>query len=68
MQARTLAPVVIALLAITGLAGGSWAAPAATAETNVYRIPRTDLEIQIDGVLDEAAWEDALVIELNSTR
>ena len=36
---------------------------AVVAET--YEIPRTDGEIRIDAHLDEAAWQDSLVFELD---
>ena len=31
-----------------------------------YRIPRADSPIKVDGVLDDAAWETSLVMELNN--
>ena len=34
------------------------------AEMPEYRIPRLELEVRIDGVLDEPAWQQALVFEL----
>lgn len=41
---------------VTFSANGSAAAP--------HRIPRVDLEIRIDGVLDEPFWEEALTLEM----
>lgn len=34
-------------------------------EKKVYRIFRATGEVKIDGILDEEAWDDALVVELN---
>ena len=34
-------------------------------EANPYRIPLADGQIKLDGILDEALWDDAFVVELN---
>lgn len=38
----------------------------ATVAANAIDLPRTDLEIRIDGILDEEAWEGATRIELDT--
>ncbi len=37
---------------------------AADAAPDRYRLPRLDAKIQVDGRLDEAAWNEALILEL----
>ena len=41
-------------------------APVATASTNLRQLPRSTAAIKIDGVLDDAIWKDALVIDLTT--
>ncbi len=45
-------------------ASGEAPAPPAAQPPAPYRIPRTSSPVRIDGVLDEEAWSEALVLEL----
>jgi hypothetical protein len=51
--------LTISVYGMTWLPGGS-----GTKETP-HRVPRTTSNLKIDGVLNEKAWEEALVLELN---
>ena len=41
-------------------------APIAAASTSVRQLPRSTAAVKIDGVLDDAVWKDALVIDLTT--
>ncbi len=56
------------LLAVTSpLVEGGIGAPNEGSGTpeDPYVVPRTDTSVRVDGVLDDEAWENALVLELN---
>ena len=47
-----------------GPAWGQEEAAPAPREVKIFEVPRASTEINIDGVLDEPAWQDAAVIPL----
>lgn len=53
---RRLAASIVAAVAVVSAA--------AAADRPTYRVPRVDGAITVDAVLDEPAWQDALVLEL----
>ncbi len=53
--------VILSSFIATGAASDTRINPA---ETSPHRVPQTSSEITIDGVLDEGAWNEALILEL----
>jgi hypothetical protein len=62
---RSLAAVAAALCSIGAFAAESTSGTPAADPTAVHYVGRATSEINVDGVLDDAAWSDALSLELN---
>ncbi len=60
---RLLLASLLLVLSFSSVEGGS-ASIRDPAEPPLYRIPRLDADVTIDGVLDEPVWQDALVFDI----
>ncbi|ANM30148.1 hypothetical protein ABI59_12050 [Acidobacteria bacterium Mor1] len=64
MPLRGILAVTLCLGALTGVAATSGAEGESRTRIDPHDIPRVEATIEIDGKLDDAAWENALVLEL----
>jgi hypothetical protein len=64
VAAHRLSPILVLAALVSGRAFAAPDSIPVPAERPHYRIPRIESPVKVDGVLDEAAWERALQIEL----